>query len=296
MAKLTMTKGLQGSGKSTWATAQGCDVVTKDDIRQSLNKKTWNYDVEREVLRIRDFQVAQALSKGKDVISADTNLAPKHEAQLRKIAEKYGATFEVRDFTDVPLLTCIERDKSRENPIGEKIIRDTAEQYFGQAYLVPGAATPQVFVDLDGVLADFDGFIEKEFGIAGNRENERPDFWDIVRGYTGRLYFDMDPLPGAEDLWRALLPYNPIILTGIPWSIPTAVQDKRDWVAKYIDPLARVIPCRSRSKSRYGKPGDILIDDWTKYQQLWQDMGGVWFTYKGDWKATVKAVRAALDK
>jgi predicted kinase len=306
MGRLTLTlcKGLPASGKSSWAKEQvALDpetvVVTKDDIRDMLHIKDWNYDKEKEVVRRRDFLIAQALSKGRNTISCDTNLAPKHEAALRQIAKRYKAVFEVKSFLDVPLEECIRRDSLRENSVGEKVIRDMAEGVpfiLGPEYLVPGRRSPQLFVDLDGVLADFDGFVKKEFGIENNRENERPDFWEILRGYRGRLYYDMAPLDGARAFWEALKPYDPIILTGIPWSIEGAVKDKRDWVSQYIDPGARVVPCRSRSKSKYGVKGDILIDDWKKYEDKWVDMGGVFVHYKGDRKATLREVRDLLDR
>ena len=36
---------------------------------------------------------------------------------------------EFKDFTNVPLNVCIERDSKRENPLGEKIIRDIFNKY-----------------------------------------------------------------------------------------------------------------------------------------------------------------------
>jgi predicted kinase len=336
---LIMTKGLPASGKSTWAADQAAGVlvqgrplhperigkwviVTKDDIRDELGPKTWNFDVEKEVLRIRDFRISAALSKGLTVISADTNLAPKHEIRLRELAKQYKANFEIKDFTDIPLDICIQRDALRDgiDNVGEKVIRDMAEQFLDPSSLIFRTEYngKQLFVDLDGVLADFDGFIAKEFGIEGNRENERPDFWDIVRGYdkrcsvckfseddtihrkghefvAGRLYYDMKPLPYATDLWNGLKRFNPIILTGCPWSIPTAADDKRQWVAEFIDPEAQVITCRSRSKRFYGKPGDILLDDWTKYQPLWESMGGTFILHDPNtWEKSVRTIEEEL--
>ena len=52
-AKLIMLKGLQASGKSTWAkfmeVTHNWVRVNKDDIRASLDKP-WSYDLEKEVL------------------------------------------------------------------------------------------------------------------------------------------------------------------------------------------------------------------------------------------------------
>ena len=36
---------------------------------------------------------------------------------------------EFKDFTNVPLNICIERDSKRENPLGEKVIRDIFNKY-----------------------------------------------------------------------------------------------------------------------------------------------------------------------
>lgn len=38
-------------------------------------------------------------------------------------------TLEFKDFFDVSLEECIERDSKRENPIGEKVITETYDKY-----------------------------------------------------------------------------------------------------------------------------------------------------------------------
>jgi predicted kinase len=170
--KLIMCKGLPGSGKSTWASKEHarlvtthnlCAIVTKDDIRNELNQKDWNYEVEKEVLRIRDKRISEILSKGGLVISADTNLAPKHEATLRSLAKKYKADFEVKEFLDVPIEVCIARDlKRRLEPdshyVGEKVILEMAEKFLRYPVLVhtyvPDPTKPKALIcDLDGTLA-----------------------------------------------------------------------------------------------------------------------------------------------
>lgn len=286
MSKLICIKGLPGSGKSTLAfdllfELQGKGTrVNKDDIRAKLEESGWKWsrENEKDVIKQRDTQIYEAFAGGSDVvISDDTNLAPKHEDALREIANRVGASFEIIDLTHLPIETCVAQDAQREGKtrVGEKVIRDMAEQHLRPSDLVQRTGNPQLFLDLDGVLADFDGFIEKELGIENNRDNELPNFWDIVRTYKGRLYYDMSPLPRAKELYEALVQYRPIILTGCPWSLPTASLDKREWVAKHIDPDVQVITCRSRSKWRYGKKDDILVDDWPKYQGLWEEMGGI---------------------
>lgn len=129
--KLIMTKGLPASGKSTWASTQpGVVIVNKDDIRLEM-RQDWSRDVEKEVLRIRDFRICEALNKGKTVISSDTNLALQHEITLSNLARKYKADFEVKMF-NTPLEECIKRDSLRdEGKVGEKVIIKMATQYLG---------------------------------------------------------------------------------------------------------------------------------------------------------------------
>lgn len=303
MARLTMTQGLPASGKSTWAAEQGCLVVTKDDIRNSspIAQKDWNYDVEKEVIRIRDFQISEVLSKGKDVISADTNLAPKHEARLREIAKKYKAEFVVKSFLDVPVNECIRRDALREGKarVGEKVIREMAEQFLTPEQLIPDRKTPQLFLDLDGVFADFDGLVKQEWGWDRDpyRDTIPNDvFWNTLRTYNGRLFLDLKPMPYAKDLWEAMQKYSPIILTGVARSIPHCIEDKHTWIAKYLDPKARVICAASRNKNLYAKTGDILLDDSPKYQELWEKRGGIWITHTHPhWEDSVKKVDEVMN-
>lgn len=172
--KLVMLKGLPASGKSTFALRQvrassegkqplavyATVRVNKDDIRDRLNVQ-WSRDVEKEVLRIRDFEISQALAKGLTVISDDTNLAPKHEKRLRSLAEKYGAEFSVNDsFLGVSLEECILRDSQREEKVGEQVIRGMHLQFLANreplpvVVYKPNPSTPSAIIcDLDGTLA-----------------------------------------------------------------------------------------------------------------------------------------------
>ena len=48
---------------------------------------------------------------------------------LSPLAESHRYEIEYKSFLDTPLEVCIERDSKRENPIGEKVIRDLYAKY-----------------------------------------------------------------------------------------------------------------------------------------------------------------------
>jgi predicted kinase len=161
---LTMTKGLPGSGKTTWAREQvlkavpgGAVIVCKDDLRAMLHADRFHGQHERQVVKARNALVKMFLAQGVSVIVADTNLNPHHERALSEIAKEAGVQFFVKDFTDVPLHTCIKQDLKRDRSVGEQVIRGMYNQY-----LAPKPADPPpyvvgrpnvVLVDIDGTLA-----------------------------------------------------------------------------------------------------------------------------------------------
>jgi hypothetical protein len=70
------------------------------------------------------------------------------------------------------------------------------------------------------------------------------------------------------------------VLTGVPDSVEEAPENKRAWVRKHLCSSVEVRCCRSREKCLHAASGDILIDDWEKYRDLWLSKGGQWITHK----------------
>jgi len=119
MKKLIMCRGLPASGKSTWAESQtNVIIVDSDDIRRNGYSKEFEELVQVE----KRNKIRRALQAGKTVISTDPNLLPRHERELRAIARKYKAQFEIKEF-DTPLEECIRRDSLRERKVGELAIK-----------------------------------------------------------------------------------------------------------------------------------------------------------------------------
>ncbi len=133
----------------------------------------------------------------------------------------------------------------------------------------------QIFLDCDGVLADFDTAAERIFGENPQQAEDRlgtPEFWRLLRE-SGRFFHDLPLLADGLELYTAIAHLNPIILTGCPaggW----AETGKQAWAERHF-PSVPMITCRSRDKRNHMKPGDILIDDFLKYRALWLEAGGI---------------------
>lgn len=136
----------------------------------------------------------------------------------------------------------------------------------------------QLFIDLDGVMADMDGTYEKMWGIRLNRHmtSDPPNMWENIKG-ADRFYYNLPLMPDAMELWDGALKLhpNPAILTGVSVHTPDADADKRAWVAKHLGAHVPVYTSLSKNKRDHGKPGDVLVDDWFKWQHRWVDMGGL---------------------
>lgn len=135
----------------------------------------------------------------------------------------------------------------------------------------------QLFLDMDGVLADFDTGYELMLGTRPSKMADNVD-WQRVRTFPG-FYESLPPMPDMHDLWAYTAHLRPIVLTGVPSSVEEAPENKRVWVRKHLGTHVEVRCCASSAKRLHASPGDILIDDWEKYRHLWVAAGGRWITH-----------------
>ena len=146
MAKIILCKGIQGSGKTTWAKQWVLEDpehrvrFNNDDIRNMLGKY-WVPSREDLVNDLKRFFLWSSMSYGYDIVIDNMNLNSKELEYYNKVIDnwnnpkgtvsdvvkpKYDIKF--KDFF-TPLEECIERDSKRPNPIGEEVIRKTYEKY-----------------------------------------------------------------------------------------------------------------------------------------------------------------------
>lgn len=140
-------------------------------------------------------------------------------------------------------------------------------------------APPHIFVDCDGVLADFDTYAEAYFGMNPREYEKRmgsKQFWQELEA-RGDFYRNLPLMPDARELMDGLAHLRPTILTGCPrgnW----AEAQKVAWAEEHF-PDVPIITCRSADKRLHAKPGDVLIDDWNQHRARWIEHGGIWITH-----------------
>lgn len=140
MAEIILCRGIQGSGKTTWA-KQYCKEhpntirVNRDDIRQMFSQK-WSKELEQIVIDTELRAIDNALYEEMDVVVDDvSNLNRYTVDKIWDIVRKYQQMRSISDYGIIyqdfftPLEECIERDSKRPSPIGEEVIRKTYEKY-----------------------------------------------------------------------------------------------------------------------------------------------------------------------
>ena len=124
----------------------------------------------------------------------------------------------------------------------------------------------RIFVDMDGVVVDFDGYranVEREY-IRKHPEKEfsygSPEF-PMVKNIQG-AYLHMEPMPGAVEALHTLIGmgFDVWLATRPPVDKPQAVADKTQWVHDHADFLRKKI-ITTQDKSILGCESDYLIDD-----------------------------------
>lgn len=152
----------------------------------------------------------------------------------------------------------------------------------------------RVFLDLDGVMADFDAHFPAVFGL-DHRGLADDAMWQTINAHPS--YFrDMPPCVGAVEFFREIEALEPIVLTACPrTNYANAARQKREWVREHLSTKILVLPCMGgHNKPLFmHEPGDILIDDFRRNIDAWTAAGGISILHRG-FDDTRRLLRAAL--
>jgi predicted kinase len=141
--KILILRGLQASGKSTYAREwiskdpESRVRFNRDDIRNMLGKY-WVPSREDIITDMYKGFLESAMGRGYDIVIDNMNLNENTIKEIETVVNDFNDwakgsnlqyEIEIKDFFSVPLQTCIERDSKRENPIGANVIKNTYMKY-----------------------------------------------------------------------------------------------------------------------------------------------------------------------
>ena len=142
----------------------------------------------------------------------------------------------------------------------------------------------KIFVDMDGVLADFVRGVEGPKYLNGPLVSEQTyDSRKIELSNRG-LFRDLPIMPGMHKL------INYIKKSGIDWEILTAsgslnrtvvANDKIYWIKKHVDSKVIVTATiKGQDKAVFARPNHVLIDDRKSNIKAWTQAGGIGILHK----------------
>lgn len=147
-------------------------------------------------------------------------------------------------------------------------------------------AMPHLYLDMDGVQADFFGAWAKKHGVPTYKEIPRreEDINELAHSTAENVYnffHDLAPLPGGMQIIKWLHANKiPFTVLSAPLRGPysdASKQGKRDWLDKY-NPGTSKNAIFTSAKYKYALEGgrkNVLVDDFGKYLDAWSGAGGI---------------------
>ena len=301
MSTLTITRGLPGSGKTTYAKRWVSEDATRrarvnrDDLREVLHGGAHGYQRELEVsvTFAHHAAVRALLMSGKDVICDDMNLQNRQVKEWMKVAKEAGADFEVVDFTNVPVDECILRDFNRGKlggrHVGAQYIAGKHQQFikgrkyplplpelgagqYVQPYVVPEGKPKAILVDIDGTMALMNGRGPFDWWAVGS-DVPNQAIVDLVWAYSRSPWTDgveVIFMSGRDEVcreetqkWLSELGFGTMKLFMRP-SLPDGVQQPADNVVK----LALF-----DEHIRHNYNVQFVLDDRNQVVDMWRKLG-----------------------
>lgn len=135
---------------------------------------------------------------------------------------------------------------------------------------------PKIFVDMDGVLTNFDKAVQ-DLGekaalglVEGAKDEDRDYMYEAIDKAGVEFWSTMEWTPDGKKLWDFLKPYKPALLSS-PGQLLYAEAGKTQWVAENIPGTTLLL---EPDKYRYAERDAILIDDMMDNVSAWEEQGG----------------------
>ena len=162
---------------------------------------------------------------------------------------------------------------------------------------------PKVYVDMDGVLANFYAGVTAATGHSEPRELALQDMEDTMASFAGTDFFYK--LPKYEQADQLIAMVNKmtngdwyILSSPLKYDREGSAKYKAAWVKKYLNIQPKGMHFTG-DKAQFATQPDgtpnILIDDYPKYLEKWTNAGGIGVKYKGH-VGNIGDVKATLDQ
>jgi hypothetical protein len=155
-----------------------------------------------------------------------------------------------------------------------------------------------IYVDMDGVIADFSKRYKEKFRVTPEETRENKDF----KGYFKKFIDDsefitLDLMPDAKELLHFLheldVPKEILSSTARPENHDDIAPQKIKWLETHgINYKANLVPGKSL-KYKYATPNSIIIDDTKSVIDDWNKAGGIGIHHK-DAASTIAILKMYL--
>jgi|AntRauTorcE11897_2_1112592.scaffolds.fasta_scaffold00078_54 PAS domain-containing protein len=157
-----------------------------------------------------------------------------------------------------------------------------------------------IYVDMDGVVSDFEGAIEQRFGKPIEAMAKR-ELWRSILRYNDTeapWYYSLPEMPDARQLWEFVTAnFSDVqMLTAKGNSPKDAGGQKRKWAGEHLGwdvPVNIVIS--SAEKAEYAHSKAVLIDDRSKAIDPFTAAGGIGILHKRA-STTISVLRTMMEE
>jgi hypothetical protein len=137
-----------------------------------------------------------------------------------------------------------------------------------------------IYVDMDGVIANFEKRYQEKFGEHPDTTRNRKNFGsNFVKFIEDGEFSSLDPMPDMNLLLQYLnslsIPKEILSSTARPENHGLIAPQKQMWLNKHgITYLANFVPGKQH-KAKYATPNSVLIDDTPSVIEAWNKAGGI---------------------
>ena len=274
------------------------------EIRGKKGYESGNYDPQDKLHQVLD-RVGKAANISELINGETVSINPNHPQGTRAIRTARDVLQTENKFTPMELALM---EGGHEVPVknAEKKISRIMEALTSNALIEAlGELGPntKIYVDMDGVLADFFGEWAKAMGKDSFRDIEDPANAIKKIKTVDDFWLNLPMLPQAKELLSLIkkVKGSYYICSSPLADDPRSEPHKREWVKKNLDFFLPKKVYITHNKPQFAKNNDgspnILIDDYGVNINAWEEAGGIGFKYKDHkFERTAKAIKQAVGE